>query len=121
MDVSHLKPGDTAGLIALLGDYGYIGVKVTDAARSIVMTRAEKRKPVEVASVPLTQDTVHFKIDCDFADGHDKAYFYYSLDGHHGTRSAKRCSLRYTGASLHGVPVRSVQFRHADRRRPCGL
>src|SRR3954471_1957108 len=54
-DVSHLKPGDTAGLIALMETYGYVGVKATDTVRAIVMTRADKRKPVEVASVPLTQ------------------------------------------------------------------
>jgi beta-xylosidase len=102
VDVSHLKPGDTAGLIALMGDYGYIGVKATDTGRAIVMTRAEKRMPVEVASVPLTQDTVHFKIDCDFADQHDKAYFYYSLDGHQWKSIGESVQLRYTGDHFMG-------------------
>jgi len=70
--------------------------------REIVMTRAEKRMPIEVASVPLTQDTVHFKIDCDFADGHDKAYFYYSLDGHQWKPIGEAVQLRYTGDHFMG-------------------
>jgi beta-xylosidase len=102
VDVSHLKPGDTAGLIALMGDYGYVGVKATDTGRAIVMTRAENRMPVEVASVPLTQDTVHLKIDCDFAAGHDKAYFYYSLDGQEWKPIGEAVQLRYTGAHFMG-------------------
>jgi beta-xylosidase len=95
VDVSHLKPGDTAGLIALMETYGYVGVKATDTGRAIIMTHADKPTPVEVASVPLTQDTVHFKIDCDFADRHDKAYFYYSLDGHEWKPIGETVQLRY--------------------------
>jgi len=40
-------------------------------------------------------DTVQFKIDCDFADRHDKAYFYYSLDGHEWKQIGEAVQLRY--------------------------
>jgi beta-xylosidase len=102
VDVSHLKPGDTAGLITLLESYGYVGVKATDTGRAIVMTRADKPKPVELASVPLTQDTVYFKADCDFTDHHDKAYFYYSLDGHEWKPIGKAVQLHYGGSHFMG-------------------
>ena len=100
--VSHLKPGDTAGLIALMESYGYVGVKASDTGRAIVMTRADKPNPVEVASVPLMQDSVHFKIDCDFADRHDKAHFYFSLDGHEWKPIGKAVQLSYYGTHFMG-------------------
>ena len=82
--------------------YGYIGVKATDTGRAIIMTHADKPTPVEVASVPLTQDTVHLKIDCDFTDRHDKAYFYYSLDGHEWKPIGEAVQLSYYGTHFMG-------------------
>ena len=45
------------------------------------MVSGEGEKPVEKEGIPLNSDKVHFKIDCDFRNKTDKAYFYYSLDG----------------------------------------
>jgi len=81
IDVSHMKDGDYAGLTAFQKKYGFVGVKATGDARSIVMISAKSEKPEEIASIPLTQKTVFLKIDCDFKDRKDKAYFYYSLNG----------------------------------------
>jgi len=81
IDVSHMKDGDYAGLIALQGKYGFVGVKKVNGAQSIVMVNATTNQPEEIASVPLAQRNVFLKIDCDFKERTDKAYFYYSLDG----------------------------------------
>jgi beta-xylosidase len=37
-------------------------------------------KPTELQSIPLSQNKVYLKIDCDFRDKIDLAKFFYSLD-----------------------------------------
>ncbi|WP_431357452.1 glycoside hydrolase family 43 protein [Hymenobacter lucidus] len=81
LDVSHLKEGDFAGLALLQKRYGLVGVDYRNGAKSIVMVSAETEKPVELQRLPLTQNTVYFKAECDFTERKDVATFYYSLDG----------------------------------------
>lgn len=81
LDVAHLQPGDFAGLGVLQKRYGLVGVRASQGAKAIVMVSAESEKPVEVQRLPLTQDKVYFKIECDFRDRKDVATFFYSLDG----------------------------------------
>jgi beta-xylosidase len=81
LDVSHLKEGDFAGLAVLQKRYGLVGVQASQGHRAIVMVSAESERPVEIQRLPLTQDKVYFKIECDFQDRRDVATFFYSLDG----------------------------------------
>ena len=81
MDISNMKDGDCAGLGALQKKYGFVGVRIDGNSKAIVMVNSSSDTPVEVASVPVTQDNVFLKVDIDFKDRTDKAYFYYSLDG----------------------------------------
>jgi len=81
IDVTHMNDGDYAGLVAFQKKYGFVGVKEVDGASSIVMISAESNEPEELPSIPLNQKTVFLRIDCDFKERTDKAYFYYSLDG----------------------------------------
>ena len=45
------------------------------------MVNAAADKPVQVEQIPLTQNQVQVKIDCDFTDLKDEARFAYSTDG----------------------------------------
>ena len=93
LDVSKMKEGDFAGLCAFQKKYGQVGVKVENGQKSIVMITADNDKPVEVKRIPLDQDQIYFRIDCDFTgmndeannlyalNGKDEAKFSYSLDG----------------------------------------
>jgi beta-xylosidase len=81
LDVAHLQPGDFAGLGVLQKRYGLVGVQASQGAKAIVMVSAESEKPVELQRLPLTQDKVYFKIECDFKERKDVATFFYSLDG----------------------------------------
>ncbi len=81
INVSQMKDGDIAGLIALQYKYGYVGVKKEHGKTSIVMVSAQNGSPEEVDAVSLKQKVAYFKIDCDFRNQTDKAMFYYSLDG----------------------------------------
>ena len=81
MDVSDMREGDFAGLALLQKKYGWIGVKYENGVKKIVMVSAQTDKPEEVESLPLNQNTVFLKAECDFTDKKDIADFYYSLDG----------------------------------------
>lgn len=82
IDVAGMKDGDFAGLAAFQKNYGFVGVKQGQGGvHSIVMVNAESGTPIEVASVPLTQKTVHLKIEADFNRRADRATFHHSLDG----------------------------------------
>lgn len=81
MDVSHMKDGDFAGLCLLQKNFGQIGVRVDKGVKSIVMISAGTGKPVEIQSVPLSQNIVYFKAECNFKDRTDITKFFYSFDG----------------------------------------
>jgi beta-xylosidase len=96
IDVSNMKDGDFAGLAALQKKYGFVAVKMSGDAMSVVMVSAESNSPVEVESVPLDGKTVFLKLDCDFKDRTDKACFFYSLDGNKWKAIGKPLQMAYT-------------------------
>lgn len=99
IDVTHLKDGDVAGISAFQNQYGFVGVKMEGGKRSIVMQRAQKKDDAAgkvMETVPLNQNTVHLKVDCDFgADKKDKAGFYFSLDGKKWSRIGDTLQMNY--------------------------
>ncbi|MCK9155435.1 MAG: family 43 glycosylhydrolase [Paludibacteraceae bacterium] len=98
VDVSGLKDGDYAGLCALQSKYGFVAVKCSGNSKSIVMMEGTK----EVASVPINQDVVHFRIMMDFDRRADKAYFFYSTDGIEWKSIGSTLSMNYDLAHFVG-------------------
>lgn len=96
IDVSNMKEGDYAGLALLQRRYAQVGVKYTDGQKSIVMISGEDQTSVEVESVPLNQNEVYLKAECDFKDEKDVAEFYYSLDGKSWTKIGSQLKMVYT-------------------------
>ncbi|MCR6638791.1 MAG: family 43 glycosylhydrolase [Sporocytophaga sp.] len=115
IDVSGLKDGDYAGLVALQNKYGLVGVKMTGTSKSIVMVNGTgfSGTPVEVASVPLNQNTVYLRIDFDFTNRTDKAYFYFSLNG--STWNAIGSTLQMNYDLEHFVGYRFGLFSYATK------
>jgi beta-xylosidase len=111
MDVSLMKDGDYAGLGLLQRRSGFVGVKMVGETRSIVMVNAERDTPVEVQSVPLAQNTVYLKVECDFKNRTDRAYFYYSTDGHTWISLGKPLHMAYT--LPHFMGYRFALFHYA--------
>lgn len=114
IDVSHMKDGDYAGLVALQRKYGIVGVKMTGGAKSIVMISAQSDRPVEVAAVPLDQSVVHLRIDCDYKQRADIARFYYSLDGRDWKAIGEPLHMKYT-LVLHFMGYRFGLFNFATK------
>ena len=113
LDVSRMKDGDFAGLAALQKKYGFVGVRRTGSTKSIIMVSGATEPPAEVQSVPLTQNTVFLKLDCDFQDRADKAYFSYSLDGKAWTPIGQPLQMVYT--LPHFMGYRFALFSYATK------
>lgn len=96
MDVSNLKEGDYAGLCALQKKFGQVGVKMINGSKYIFMISAESDKPIELQSVPLLQNQVYVKIECDFRNKTDIANFFFSLDGKSWTAIGGSLRMEYT-------------------------
>jgi beta-xylosidase len=96
IDVSGMKDGDCAGIAAFQKRYGFVGVKMSEGAKSLVMVSADSDKPEEIASVPLTGKTVHLKVECEFEPAPEFARFSYSLDGKSWTPIGRPSALKYT-------------------------
>ncbi|RQW05256.1 T9SS C-terminal target domain-containing protein [candidate division KSB1 bacterium] len=96
MDVSHMQDGDVAGLGALQKNYGFVAVKMSGTAKSVVMVNAGSGTAVETANIPLSQDNIYLKMACDFKNKIDRALFYYSLDGLEWTAIGNTLQMSYT-------------------------
>jgi beta-xylosidase len=114
LDVTHLQPGDFAGLGVLQKRYGLVGVQASQGGKAIVMVSAESEKPVEIQRIPLTQDKVYFKIECDFKDRRDVATFFYSLDGKAWKPVGGPLKMAYT--LPHFIGYRFSLFNYATER-----
>lgn len=113
LDASKMKEGDFAGLSAFQKNFGQVGVKVENGKKWIVMVNAGSDKPVEVQKIPLQQNQVYLKIDCDFTDKKDQATFAYSLDGKSWNPIGD--TLKMTYAIPHFMGYRFGLFNYATK------
>lgn len=81
LDASGMKDGDFAGLTAFQRKFGQVGVKIVNGQKYIFMVSNKTDQPTELQSLPLSQNKVYLKIECDFRNRTDVASFFYSLDG----------------------------------------
>lgn len=96
IDVSHMKNGDITGLSAFSYKYGYVGIKMENNMKKIVMVNASNNSmPQEIESVNLNADKVYLKIDFNF-EGGNRANFYYSIDGSNWYKIGNSLAMEYT-------------------------
>jgi beta-xylosidase len=113
IDVSRMKEGDVAGLMLLQKNYGLVGVKAAAGGKSIVMLAGEGSAAGRLDSVPLDRETLYFKVDCDFRENQDRAFFYYSMDGKNWKTAGKPLQMRYT--LPHFMGYRFALFNYATQ------
>lgn len=131
VDASKMKNGDIAGLVALQNKYGYVGVKKENGKKSIVMVQSqldleekgEKQGIVlynkmstsfkKIEQIPLHQEKVYFRIDCNFET--DKAYFFYSLDEKNWKEIGEPLQMIYT-LTKHFMGYRFGLFNYATKQ-----
>jgi beta-xylosidase len=96
LDVSNMKDGDIGGLALLQQKFGLVGVSMKNGAKHIVMINAEFGLGKEMQRIPLSQDVVYVKAECDFTGKKDVAKFLYSLDGKTWTVIGSQLKMSYT-------------------------
>ena len=91
-----MKDGDVAGPTVFQKQYGFVGIKMVDGVRSLVMVSADSDKPEEIASTPLAGKTVHLKVESEFEPAPEVARFSSSLDGKSWTPIGRPSRLTYS-------------------------
>lgn len=118
LDVSEMKDGDTAGLAAFAEKYGYVAVKIEDGKKYIVTVWYDDNDDVEqefeTERVEITENEVYLRVDCDYKNAADKAYFYYSLDGENWTKIGNTLKMNYYG--LHFMGYRYAIFNFPTKQ-----
>lgn len=113
IDVSHMKPGDMAGLALLQEKFGMVAVNYNEGVKSIVMISAQSGNAVALQRIPLSQNNVYLKIDCHFSEPGDEADFFYSLDGLSWIAIGAKLKMSYT--IPHFMGYRFGLFNYATR------
>lgn len=114
IDASYLKEGDFAGLTAFQRKFGQVGVKVVNGQKFIFMVSNKTDVPTEIESIPLNQNSVYLKIECDFRDKVDIAEFFYSLDGKTWNVIGNQLKMEYT-LMEHFMGYRFGLFNYATK------
>ncbi len=96
LDASSLNEGDFAGLTVFQRKFGQVGVKVVDGQKYVFMVSNKTDIPTELERIPLSQNKVYFRIDCDFRNKIDVAKFYFSLDGKTWNPIGGELKMEYT-------------------------
>jgi beta-xylosidase len=96
IETGGMKDGDYAGLGALQSNYGFVGVTVSGDSKYIVMVNGSPDSVTEIERIPIDQERVYLRIDFNYHDMTDEAYFYYSLDGEDWNAIGETLNMQYT-------------------------
>ena len=114
LDATNMKEGDFAGLVALQRKFGQVGVKVVNGQKQLFMVSNKTDIPTELESIPLNQNNVFLKIECDFRNKTDVAKFFYSLDGKAWKQIGDELKMEYT-LMEHFMGYRFGLFNYASK------
>jgi beta-xylosidase len=112
IEIDNMKDGDYAGLGALQENFGFVGIKMEGTSKYIIMVNNQS-SPEEVESIPVLQDRVYLRIDMDYRNRIDRAYFYYSIDGEEWNAIGNTLQMYYTLS--HFMGYRFALFNYATK------
>lgn len=97
MDMSNMKIGDHAGLVALQNTFGTVGVAVENDGKYVIATVNDGNGGEEVVEKHLIENDLLFvKIKFNFEDSKDIATFYYSGNGQDWIEIGSPLKMKYT-------------------------
>ncbi|WP_037317015.1 glycoside hydrolase 43 family protein [Salegentibacter sp. Hel_I_6] len=111
VDLSGMKEGDYAGLGLLQKNFGFVGAKMRNNKKHIIMVNGASEETVEVERIPLNQEELYLKAVGDFQNRKDTAEFYYSLDGENWKAIGNELKMSYT--LPHFMGYRFALFNYA--------
>jgi beta-xylosidase len=113
MEISNMIDGDYAGLGALQENYGFVGVTVDGTSPSVVMVKGNSEIQEMVERIPVSIDRVYLRIDMNYREMADEAYFYYSLDNKEWHSIGITLEMVYTLS--HFMGYRYALFNYATK------
>ncbi|MDU5262150.1 MAG: hypothetical protein E6176_06935 [Clostridium celatum] len=113
IDVSNMKNGDYAGLGAFQQKYGFVGIKMEYNLKYIIMVEGNEGNEREIECIPISQNKIYFKVEFNYEEMLDEAYFYYSLSGYIWNRVGNEFKLEYT--IPHFMGYRFALFNYATK------
>ncbi|MCT2535980.1 glycoside hydrolase 43 family protein [Aquibacillus koreensis] len=116
MEITNMKPGDHAGLVALQNKFGTVGVEVDENGKAHVTMTVNRGDDTEdvVEKIPYAKNDIHLKVNFNFKDSIDIATFYYSEDGIEWSMIGKELQMKYT--LDHFMGYRIGLFNYAKRQ-----
>ena len=114
LEASGMKEGDFAGLTAFQRKFGQVGVKIVNGQKFVFMVSNKTDKPTELESIPLSQNKVYLKIECNYTNKVDIAHFFYSLNGKTWTLIGGPLKMEYT-LMEHFMGYRFGLFNYASK------
>ncbi|SHN27634.1 glycoside hydrolase family 43 protein [Gracilibacillus kekensis] len=98
VDLTNMKNGDYAGLIALQSNFGTVGISQKENGdRYVRMTMNNGEGQEQIVEEQAYPDQhVYLKIDFDFENSVDLAQFYYSANGNDWVQVGKKLQMKYT-------------------------
>ncbi|AET60989.1 glycoside hydrolase family 43 [Paenibacillus terrae HPL-003] len=98
LDTKGMKPGDHAGLVAFASQFGTVGVQVDERGehRVVMTVKGEDGNEIITESLSYGESRIYLKIDFNFEDSVDEAYFYYSTDGEDWDSLGHALQMKYT-------------------------
>ena len=113
MDVSNMRHGDYAGLALFQQNYGFVGVKVLEREKSIVMVNAAQGLPLKLRVSLLLRTEYTSRLSVIFATK-GIARFYYSLDGYSWHPIGDTLRMSYTMPHFMGYRFALFNFATVD-------
>jgi beta-xylosidase len=97
MELSNMKEGDCAGLLALQSTFGMVGIRKYNNGRSrvVMCTNRGDYLEKEEASAVYDKEDIYLKIIFNFKNNIDTASFYYSDDGEKWLPIGCELSMKY--------------------------
>lgn len=98
LDISGMRPGDRAGLVALQNGFGTVGVEIGEGGKTQIAMCVNNGEglPEMVESMPFEGTQIYLKISFDFKESVDQAEFFYSSDGADWQQLGQPLSMKYT-------------------------
>ncbi|MEH7177037.1 glycoside hydrolase family 43 protein [Neobacillus vireti] len=97
MEISNMKPGDHAGLVALQNSFGTVGIKTEENECYVVMCVNIGDGSEEVVEmIPFSGNRIFVKVEFNFEDSLDLAEFFYSEDGENWCKVGCPLKMKYT-------------------------
>lgn len=113
IELSGMKEGDYAGLGLLQKNFGFVGARIVNDKKRVIMVNGTSEEPVEEQSIPLNQEELYLKAVADFKDRKDTARFFYSLDGENWKAIGNELKMSYT--LPHFMGYRFALFNYATK------